>query len=94
MIGKGLVHCLPSSPLMKHNALNSQSVTVAMSKAREVTPVVRGFPPSEDSQPIPWIWSVEAVQLAHKGSPNLTTTLEGLRPTLQVELAGLPANPE
>lgn len=79
---------------MKQNALNSQSVTTVMFKSREVTPIVRGFPPCEDSQPIPWIWSVEALQLAHKGSLNLTTTLGGLISTLQVEPACLPANPE
>lgn len=79
---------------MKQNALKSQSVTSIMSKAREVTPVVRGFPPCEDSQPIPWIWSVKAVQLAHKGSPNLTTALGGLILTLQMEPACFPANPE
>lgn len=79
---------------MKQNALNSQSVTACTFKAREVTPVVRGSPPCEDSQPIPWIWSVKAVQLAHKGSLNLTTALGGLISTLQVEPACFPANPE
>lgn len=47
---------------MKQNALNPQSVTADMFKTRDVTPVVRGFPSCEDSQPIPWIWSVKAVQ--------------------------------
>lgn len=65
-----------------------------MSKAREVTPIVRGFPSCEASQPIPWIWSVKAVQLAHKGSLNLTTTLGGLILTGQLEPACFPANPE
>lgn len=79
---------------MKQNALNSQFVTAVMFKAREVTPVVRGSPPCEDSQPIPWIWSVEAVQLARKGSLNLTTTLGGVISMGQVEPACFPANPE
>lgn len=79
---------------MKQNALKSHSVTSVMFKGREVTPVVRGSPPCEDSQPIPWIWSVEAVQLARKGSLNLTTTLGGLILTGQLEPASFPANPE
>lgn len=79
---------------MKQSAANCQSVTAIIFKAREVTPIVRGCPPCEDSQPIPWIWSVKAVQLARKGSLNLTTALGGLISTLQVEPACFPANPE
>lgn len=79
---------------MKQNALNPQSVTADMFKAREVTPIVRGFPSCEDSQPIPWIRSVKAVQLADRGAPNLTTALGGLISTGQGEPSCFPANPE
>lgn len=79
---------------MKQNELSPHSVTDDMFKSREVTPIVRGLPPCEDSQPIPWVEFVKAVQLAHKGSPNLTATLEGLKSTGQDELLCFTGNIE
>lgn len=61
-------------------------MTDGMSKATDLTPAVKGLPPWEDSQPMPWTCFVEAVQLAHKGSPYLTAAFGGFIVSGQGEL--------
>lgn len=77
---------------MKHFGSKPQSVTDAMFKGREETPVVRDVSPFEDSQPIPSTRSDDVLQLAEKGSPILTTALGGLVSTGQEELTGFPTS--
>lgn len=79
---------------MKQIGLNSQSLTDWMFKIRELTPGVKGPPPCEDSQPMLRTGSSEAVQLAHKGSPNLTAATGGFILTGQDDLTCFPANTE
>lgn len=78
--------------LTKQNARKSQFVTAGMFKVREVTPSVSGTPSTLDSQPIPATWSDNEVQLADKGSPNLTTGDGGFISAEQDELTGFPTS--
>lgn len=78
---------------MKQVGCNSQTLTDDKFNWRELTPGVNDTPPYVDSQPIPCTCLEKELQLAIKGSSNLTTASGGVIST-QGEVPPVPVSTE